>query len=317
MKTKSKLLFLTTGLLLLLSLATIINVSINFRDYSINSVIEKSKMTASIVENGLTAHMVNGTMDKRKYFINRISQNDDIKSLWLVRSQNVIKQYGEGLNRETPRDAIDKEVLKNSKSIKKIIEDKDKLILRVTIPYKAATSGTPNCLSCHDVTRGDTLGAISMEFDITNTRTNGYYTVVKILAINLIFLLFVLILINYLISPYTKLFTNMKNGIEKAYSGDFTHKFNTTIKGDAKDIVQHMNTLFSKMQETFGDIKHNLATFIPQSNTPTSDPLYEAKIIIQELSDIYKFKKTIERDFSKESVYDRVIDLIKYKYSIE
>jgi diguanylate cyclase (GGDEF)-like protein len=71
------------------------------------------------------------------------------------------------------------------------------------------------------------------------------------------------------------------------------------------------------MQDTFGDIKYNLGTFIPQGCVSSSDPLYEAKMIIGELSDIYKFKKTIEIDASKTVVYSRITDVLRTKYSIE
>jgi diguanylate cyclase (GGDEF)-like protein len=106
-------------------------------------------------------------------------------------------------------------------------------------------------------------------------------------------------------------------GIKKAYSGDFTHKFETTVNGDAKQIIDQMNTLFGKMQETFGDIKYNLATFIPDGCVSSADPLHEAKTIIGELSDIYKFKKTIELDSSKDMVYVRITDILKVKFKIE
>jgi two-component system cell cycle response regulator len=316
MQTKSKLLFIVTLMLLALGGATIINVSLNFRDYSIKSAIEKSTMTAAIVKDGLTAHMVNGIMDKRQYFLDQISNNnDEVKSLWLVRSQNVIKQYGEGLYSETVRDAIDKEVLETGNMVKTVTETTDKIIMRVSIPYKANTNGT-NCLSCHDVQRGDTLGAISMEFDITNMRNTGMLTIIKILGINILFIVVVLLLINYYVTPYMKLFSNMQNGITKAYSGDFTHEFETTVTGDAKNIVSQMNTLFRKMQGTFGEIKYNLATFIPQGCVSSADPLHEAKTIIGELSDIYKFKKTIELDSTREIVYERIIDVLKNKYEL-
>ncbi|MEN8303966.1 MAG: GGDEF domain-containing protein [Campylobacterota bacterium] len=318
MQTKLRLLFTVTILLLTLGIATIINVSLNFREYSIDSAIEKSKMTARIVQDGLTAHMVNGIMDKRGFFLKEISTNDEIKSLWIVRSENVIKQYGKGYNDETPRDEIDKTVLKSGESVKEVVENADDIVLRMTIPYKATENlNTPNCLSCHDVKHGDTLGAISMEFDITNMRNSGMITILKILGINIIFIIIVLILLNYYVTPYMKLFTNLQEGITKAYSGDFTHKFETTVTGDGKNIVEQMNTLFHKMQNTFGDIKYNLATFIPQGCVASSDPLHEAKTIIGELSDIYKFKKTIELDPSKEIVYSRVIDVLKSKYDIK
>ena len=96
MQTKHKILIIVTLMLIGLGIATIINVALNFRDYSIQSAVEKSKMASKIVENGLTAHMVNGIMNKREYFLDQISRNNEIKSLWLVRSQHVIKQYGEG-----------------------------------------------------------------------------------------------------------------------------------------------------------------------------------------------------------------------------
>lgn len=318
MNTKSKLLLIVAIMLLGLTTATIVNVSLNFREYSLKHAMEKSKLAASIVEDGLTAHMVNGMMDNRTYFLNQISSGEEVKSIWLVRSENVIKQYGKGLNFETARDAIDKEVIKSGTTVKKIVEKADNIILRVTIPYKALSEGgNTNCFSCHDVQRGDTLGAISMEFDISDMRTSGMLTILKILGINMIFLIVVLYLLNRYVTPYMKLFSSLQSGIKKAYSGDFTHKFDTSVGGDAKNIVDQMNTLFEKMQETFGDIKQNLGTFIPQGSVSSSDPLYEAKTIIEELSDIYKFKKTIELDASKSDVYNRIVDIFKIKYSLE
>jgi len=315
MNSKIKLLIVVALMLLALGIATIINISLNFRDYSLKSATEKATTTAAIVKDGLTAHMVNGIMDKRQYFLGQISSNNaEIKSLWLVRSPNVNKQFGPGFASETVRDGIDEDVLKSGKMVQKIKESADNITLRVSIPYKATTMGNPNCLSCHDVKRGGTLGVISMEFDITNMRNTGLLTIFKILGINLFFIVVVLLLINHYVTPYLKLFSNMQEGIQRAYRGDFTHHFTTTVKGDAKNIVEQLNTLFQKMQETFGDIKNNLATFIPQGCISSQDPLNEAKTIIKELSDIYKFKKTIELDLSKEAVYQRIIDIFTNKF---
>lgn len=319
MQTKTKILFIVTLMLFALGLATIINVALNFRDYSIKNASEKARMTASIVEDGLTAHMVNQTMDKRDYFLNKISQNDDIKSLWLIRSQNVIDQYGAGFNYETTRDAIDAKVLETGIPEERIIEKANDIIFRVTIPYTAEPiTKEANCLSCHDVQKGDVLGAISMEFDISDTRTDGMLTLIKILGINLIFTIIVLILLNKYLSPYTQLFSNMQEGVKKAYRGDFTHKFHTyKVKGDLKEIIEQMNTLFEKMHEAFGQIKYTLASFVPSNNIVSNDPLHEAKTIINELSDIYKFKKTIELDISKEVVYSRIVEVLLNKYDIK
>jgi len=318
MESKTKLLLIVTLMLFGLTIATIINISLNFKKYSINSAINKAELTANIVKDGLTAHMVNGIMDKRNYFLNQISNtNQDIKALWISRSQKVIKQYGKGFANELPRDNVDRDVLKSGKSIKIINGDLYKTTLRVTIPYKAQDNANSlNCLKCHNVKVGDTLGIITMKFDITNIRYQGILTIAKIFGINILFLIIALFLINRFITPYTKMFSDMKKGINKAYHGDFTHIFNTNIKGDAKEITIQLNTLFTKIQSTFGDIKESLATFIP-GNITSSDPLGEANIIITELSDIYKFKKTIELDISKDIIYNRIIDVLNIKYNIK
>ena len=318
MQTKSKILLIVTLMLLALGAATTINVSLNFREYSIKNAQEKAEMIATVVKDGLTSHMVNGIMDKRQYFLDQISHNNEpVKELWIVRSPNVIKQYGDGFKSEFIRDAIDQEVMNNGKTYTQIDETTDKIILRVTIPYNAtADNNGAKCLSCHNVEHGATLGAISMTFDITNMRNAGMITIMKIIGINILFILIVLFLLNKYLTPYMKLFINMQIGIKKAYSGDFTHEFETTVEGDGKQIATQMNELFKKMQATFGDIKYNLSTFIPQGCVSSADPLHEAKTIIGELSDIYKFKKTIELDGSKEVVYSRIVDILTNKYAL-
>jgi diguanylate cyclase (GGDEF)-like protein len=319
MKPKTKLLFFVAIILLGLGLANLVNVLLNFRETSIDNAIEKSKMAAGIVQDGLTAHMVNGMMDQRRYFLDQISKNKEIKSLWIVRGENVVKQYGEGLVDETTQDDIDKEVLKSGIMEKKLMEDIDDVILRVSIPYIATENlGPNNCLKCHNVKRGDVLGAISMEFDINKLRMDGVVFLVKIMAINLLFVIIFILLINYFVTPYTKLFANMQEGIKKAYKGDFTHKFSTTVTGDGRNIVDQLNVLFSKMQESFGNIRHSLAVFAPKNALSIDhDPLSEANQIITELSDIYKFKKTIELDISKDVVYSRIINIFKEKYGLK
>ncbi len=318
MQAKTKLLIFTTLILVGLGLANLINIFLNFRQSSVNNAVEKSKMVAHIVKDGLTAHMVNGIMSQRRYFLNQISQNKEIKSLWIVRGDNVIKQHGVGLTDETAQDKMDIDVLKSGKLQKKLTETINDITLRVTIPYIATNkSDASNCLACHNVQKGDVLGAISMEFDISKMRTDGAISIFKILMINMLFVIIILFLVNYYVTPYTKLFINMQDGITKAYRGDFTHIFKTTINGDAKEIVNHLNILFSKMQENFGNIRHSLTVFTSKSSKFSDDPLSEANQIITELSDIYKFKKTIELDISKNVVFKRVVNVFKNKYGIQ
>lgn len=317
MNANRKILFIVALMLIGLAVATITNVALNFRDYGYNNAIEKSKMTAEIVRDGLTAHMVNGIMDKREFFLGNIANIKDVQSLWIVRADSVIKQYGEGMQNEKPRDAMDRKVLKEGVTVREIREDPKNAVLRVTIPYTATAYGNPNCLTCHNVQEGDVLGAISMEFNINEIRQTGAMTIAKIFAINVIFIIIALWVTNHYFKPYMKLFDNLQNGIKRARTGDFSFRFTTSLKDAGSEVAEQMNTLFQKMEDTFGGIKHNLNTFASRSNICSSDPLSTAGVIIQELSDVYKFKKTIEHDANKDAVYDRFIYVLKEKFHFD
>lgn len=314
MNANRKILFIVALMLIGLAVATITNVALNFRDYGYKNAIEKSKMTAEIVRDGLTAHMVNGIMDKREFFLGNIANIKDVQALWIVRADNVVKQYGEGMQNERPRDAIDNKVLKEGITVREVNEDAQNAVLRVTIPYVATAYGNPNCLTCHNVQEGDVLGAISMEFNINEVRQTGAMTIAKIFAINVIFIIIALWVTHHYFKPYMKLFENLQQGIKRARTGDFTFRFTTTLKDAGSEVAEQMNTLFQKMEDTFGGIKHNLNTFATRSNISCSDPLSTAGIIIQELSDVYKFKKTIELDSTKDAIYQRFIYVLKEKF---
>ncbi len=316
MNTKNKFLLMVTLMLAALATATIVNVGLNFREFAINSAVDKAKLTANIVKDGLTSHMVNGFMDKRKYFLDTITQNNEVKKLWIARGENVIEQYGKGFSYENARDEIDREVLASGKIIKKITETPDTVSLRITIPYKADSTAKVSCLECHNVNDGAILGAISMKFDINGIRNAGTLTILKIFGINVLFIFIALLFLNHYIKPYMELFSNLREGIQKAHGGDFSHRFDTRVSGEGKEVADQINTLFHKMQETFGEIKHSLTTFVTKSNLGCSDPLFEAKIIIKELADIYKFKKTIELDDTKDLVYERITTVLQTKYDI-
>ncbi|MEA1920508.1 MAG: GGDEF domain-containing protein [Campylobacterota bacterium] len=316
MKTNVKFTLILIIMLTALLVATLLNVAFNFRANSLESATEKAKMTASIVRDSLTAHMVNGSMDNRQYFLDRMTHNNYVDKLWIVRAPAVNEQYGEGFKNEVIRDAIDKQVISSGETVEEIYESSKGVHLRVSIPYIASADDT-NCLSCHNVPLNTVLGAISMEFDISDTRDSGSITLLKILALNIVFIVIAILITNHYLKPFIRHFETLKEGVDKAYRGDFSYRFETSLQGEGAVVTERLNHLFSKMEETFGQIKTNLTTFLTQSKLSHEDPLQEAQIIIKELADVYKFKKTIELDRDKNDIYNRLVHIISEKFEIK
>ncbi len=318
MNSNKKVLLTAALMLLILAAATIINVALNFRNYALSSATDKAKITAAVVRDGLTAHMKNNTMDKRLDFLKDVSDKHDIVDLWIVRSDLVTQQFGEGFKNEFPRDEIDKEVIKTGQESHQVLETAGHATIRVTLPYVASAYGTPNCLSCHTNTKeGDVLGAITLKFSISDVRSIGALTILKIFGINLLFIIITLYVINRYTQPYMRLFEQLKHAITQARVGSFDARISKEgAPNDAKEIVESFNNLFDKMDETFGDVRNSLATFVSQVDCTKNDPLNEASMIIHELADVYRFKKTIELDKEKEHIYNRLIHLFEDKFKM-
>ena len=96
-------------------IAMIINITLNLRDFGFNSAKTKAQLVAQSVKNGLTAHMVNGIMQNRDFYINQTKNLENIDDLWIVRADKVTEQFGNG--KEIAKDDIDRTVLKDGEIV--------------------------------------------------------------------------------------------------------------------------------------------------------------------------------------------------------
>ncbi len=276
MSTNNKVLSIVVSMLLSVSLVSIMVFIYNFKEYSIKNTTEKAISIAQNVRDGLTAHMVNGTMDKRALFLDNIARNQNIENFHLLRAPSVTKQYGDGLFGETRANDREKRVVKTGEIQTELLESLDQVVLKVSIPYISSEGSTPNCMLCHESKEGEVLGVISMDLEVSATRMEGVIIAAKILLIVLIILFISILVANHYIRPYIKLFDDLENGISQAYRGDFSYQIDTTLNNEAGKVADRLN----------------------------------------ELSEIYKFKKTIELDENKEVIYNRIIHIIQTKFSI-
>ncbi len=318
MSSKQKLILTLLGLFITFFISMIIITIVNFRDLGIKSAEKRALLTAEIVKGGLTAHMVNGMMDKRAYFLEQIENIDNISALWVARSPAVIKQFGGGLNNEIARDDIDKKVLKSGKIVKEMLETATKSTMRMTIPFTASAFGTPNCISCHDAKEGEVLGAVSMIIDVSDVRGSSLATVTYIALLAMIIMLLVLFFVNKFLKPYINIFYSIRDVMMAAYDGNYSKRVDGGTLLESKAVADMLNALLEKLQKVFQEIDKKVYIFLQNKNKNTSnDPLVNINNTIDQLSEIYKFKQTIEHDENLEDIYDRLAYVFKTKFNIE
>ena len=142
-----------------------------------DDAIAKGEAVAMQVIDGANMLMVTGSIgdkDNRKLLIKKIIEGQHLTSLKLVRTEQVVKQYGEGLPEERLTDPRVKSTIRESvtagKSIPGISYEtvNGQHLLRVITPYIESHDfhGT-DCLLCHQVEVGSSNGASDLTLDLS------------------------------------------------------------------------------------------------------------------------------------------------------
>ena len=318
MNSNKKITLIIFSMVTLLTLIIVALVAIGSRESGYNSAKKRAYLTADIVKNTLTSHMVNGNMHQRDTFLNSLEKLREINELWVIRSPKVSQQFGTQTSNETPRDKIDEEVLKTGKEKVVVDETIEKANLRITIPYTASSLDKPNCLSCHDAKEGEVLGAISLTFDIQADRISSIAILLNIIAIVIVFLIFFLIFISKKIKPYTSSFDSITDTLKQVHEGNYSVRVKEGILKEDKEAFMWLNEIIEKLETVLTGIEKNLTAFVHnRASNVNNDKLLTAKEIIEDISEIYNYKKTIETDLTKDDIYYRLIQVFKDKLKIK
>ena len=289
----------------------------NLRSAGIKSAIHNAVSISEAVKSGLTSYMVNNNMHQVETFIQSVSNMRNVDRLWLARSEYVNKQFGNV--RDIPQDEIDKKVLKSGQMYYELDESITKSTVRVTIPYNAIADKGINCLKCHNVQQGTTLGAISLVLDISTLKEIGIESIYIVSLFILLTIIFFLIYNKKYIMPYFRLYELFRASISNAIHGNFDKI--TPPKELSEDIIHltdDYNNLLEIFKETTNDIDKKLQVYTGyRTSTMQRNPLKESKHIVDNLSNLYQYKKQIELDSTLDEIYNRLKEVMLNKFGLE
>ena len=289
---------------------------LSFRNYSIESSVDKAYIIAKLTRDGLTTHMENGIMDKRDEFLAKIKKIPNVKNLRVLRSETVDKQFGKSFESYQKLTPLEREVLQSGKAKERIVESAENVDLQVVIPYIASAYNTPNCLKCHQAKEGEVLGAISMDFDITDVRNSTLSIILKILLIILVLSIFAFVFLNRQLARYIAFFENLKAVMKSAYEGDYSKRLQDFKEKELHDVSQWINALLEKIEKNLTKISTSVKSFVNYTSSQI-DPLEATTELVDELASIYRFKNIIDKDKSIDQIYRQLGDLLINKFGIK
>ncbi len=288
-----------------------------FRSYSIASASEHIRTAAEIVRVNLTESMINGVIDKRESFLQRLMDVRGLALARVVRSPQVEQQFGKGLGRESPSDQIEQQVLLDGVAQYRVEESDNGTLLRGTIPFIASTRGSPNCLQCHQVAEGAVLGAVTMAISIEDLKAKALLTVAGIVGTVALFSAITFLLIRRVIRPVSSTALSVERAVKRALRGDFKGQVEQRTEDEIGQIAADMNRLLTFLDgglNRIGDSVARLTNRIPSAE----ENLLNATIdMVDGLSRAARFKQAIEEDETKAEIHQRLARMLEDEFLIK
>jgi diguanylate cyclase (GGDEF)-like protein len=288
-----------------------------FRSFSIASATEHIRTAGEIVRVHLTESMINGVIDKRENFLRRLVEIQGLKSARVIRSPEVVKQFGQGLSQEAAVDELERQVLKDGKSRFEVFKEGDETVFRGIIPYIATASGNPNCLQCHQVSEGAVLGAVSMSMSIEALREKALLTVAGIGTAVAIFALLLVFLLHRLLRPISDTAHAVEGAVQRALRGDFKAHVEKKTNDEIGHIATDMNLLLNFLDDGLNRIGTNVARLTERTPAPGENLLTATIDMVDGLTKAAHFKQAIEEDEAKIEIYQRLSSALQQEFKLK
>jgi diguanylate cyclase (GGDEF)-like protein len=301
-----------------LLLAVLVAISLYaFRSFSLASATEHIRTAGEIVRVHLTESMINGVIDKREHFLKRMLEVQGLKSARVVRSPEVVKQFGRGLTVETGADEIEQQVLKAGKPYFGTFVQGEETVFRGTIPYIASSTGTPNCLQCHQVSEGAVLGAVTMTMSLESLREKALFTVAGIIGVVSFFFLLLILLLHRLLRPISETANAVEEAVQSALRGDFKTHVEKKTNDEIGQIATDMNRLLSFLDDGLNRIGDNVARLTERTPAPGENLLTATIDMVESLTKAAHFKQAIEEDEAKTEIYQRLSSTLQREFALK
>jgi len=228
--------------------------------------------------------MLTGTIGNRQIIQNKINSQDDIVEARIIRAPALTKIFGEGYADQSARSAFEREGLAGKRAFKQFEQD-GKRMMSFIMPIKASDDyrGT-NCLTCHQVSNGEILGAVKITYDLSSVDQDITNSITQATILQLIITIISFGLLSYTLKKLV--FIRLKRLLNTIKSVEENLDLNKEIKVNYHDELGDVSTALNGMMATFkqsflsiSDVTNKLA--ISAQNVDEISSLTRAAVLEQ------------------------------------
>ena len=303
-------------LIVLLSVVTIYS----FQYFSQETIREQGRMSAELLRIALTEQMRTGVIGEREILFKRLRAIPGLIDVRVARGEPVIRQFGPGIDGETATTDMEKRVLATGQWEEEFIRKEGKAIYRITIPYVASSTGTLNCLECHEVDEGAINGAVTLGFSLDNMRAAEILAISPIVLLLAFFGLALGYFLKRLFAPMVATAESLKDVVSRAGTGDFSGRIQTATKDEIGEIALQTNVLLETLDQTMGRISARIQSLGDRSRRggdKGTNLLAHTVRIVDEMVGATRFKQAVENDMDINEIYDRLKIVLQEHFKLK
>ncbi len=232
-----------------------------------STILESVKLRANVVANevidGANLLMVTGEASKpenRKLLIQKVSSSGNVVGLHLVRTEQVINQYGPGLPEEQISNDLERNAIATKNPSYLLEESNGRPIFRVVTPYIASHNfhGT-DCLTCHKVELGSVNGASDIEIDLSPEFSKLNTIMLMLIIGQIIVQLILFFIIRAVMKRYViRQLNEVMNLASRISQGNLTERIEITTDDETGQMLSALQHMVIKIQRLIVELSASL-----------------------------------------------------------
>ena len=232
-----------------------------------STILESVRLRANVVANevidGANLLMVTGEASKpenRKLLIQKVSSSGNVVGLHLVRTEQVIDQYGPGLPEEQISNDLERNAIATKNPSYLLEESNGRPIFRVVTPYIASHNfhGT-DCLTCHKVELGSVNGASDIEIDLSPEFSKLNTIMLMLIIGQIIVQLILFFIIRAVMKRYViRQLNEVMNLASRISQGNLTERIEITTDDETGQMLSALQYMVIKIQRLIVELSASL-----------------------------------------------------------
>ena len=232
-----------------------------------STILESVKLRANVVANevidGANLLMVTGEASKpenRKLLIQKVSSSGNVVGLHLVRTEQVIDQYGPGLPEEQISNDLERNAIATKSPSYLLEESNGRPIFRVVTPYIVSHNfhGT-DCLTCHKVELGSVNGASDIEIDLSPEFSKLNTIMLMLIIGQIIVQLILFFIIRAVMKRYViRQLNEVMNLASRISQGNLTERIEITTDDETGQMLSALQHMVIKIQRLIVELSASL-----------------------------------------------------------